>query len=745
MKQTVKFTALLAALSLFLCGCNTIGNFERSDPPRTDHAGGSIDTSSVSTSDTSASDLTDSSEAGINTITSLASGRGTMLSVSDSELEITRLSRGNNVSFNDDMWTVFVYMCGSDLESDQGSATDDMLEMQEATENCPSLRFVVEADGTEEWWNDLCEDGKKQRLVFSDGSCDAVYSGENTNMGDPDTLEDFLRWGIDEYGSKYMALDLWNHGGGSISGVCFDELNDDDSLSLLEIDKALASLFEDFRGRFQLIGCDACLMGTVELANIFASYSDFMIGSQDLETGNGWDYNSFADAINAGADNGGDLGKYLCDGYYNSCMLTGEQNEATLSVIDLSELDAFLAEFNAFSSELYDFASNGVTDVIRAAKSALNFGGNNRSEGYTNMVDIKDLLFNTSDYSDHADKAAQLLDKCVIYSRNGESFRYAGGLSIYYPLCVQGSSELDMLKDICVSPYYLSLSDLCAYGSDNNGSIDGYDPDSWLGTDSLFWSGSGISYWDYGYWELNSSTGLNSNTDDTAITFDNEPNIDEEGMYNFTLSEDSLYDLDTVYCSIMMSHWDEEDNCEYMLDLGTDDYVDMDWDTGYCCDAFDGIWFALPDGQPICVYLVETYIDETEYYNIYTSPIYLNGEYTNLRIKQDYSTDEVITTILGVWDGISDSGSAARDMYQLQAGDVIEPCYYAYDAETLEYVTDFYGEEYVYDGYSEIGYGEMYYGDYYYSFEIYDYYGNVLYTDFVLFGIDEEGLYYYGE
>ena len=42
----------------------------------------------------------------------------------------------------------------------------------------------------------------------------------------------------------------------------------------------------------------------------------------------------------------------------------------------------------------------------------------------------------------------------------------------------------------------------------------------------------------------------------------------------------------------------------------------------------------------------------------------------------------------------------------------------------------------------------LYDGDYYYSFEIYDYYGNAVYTDFVMFGIetDEIGnveLFYY--
>ena len=61
---------------------------------------------------------------------------------------------------------------------------------------------------------------------------------------------------------------------------------------------------------------------------------------------------------------------------------------------------------------------------------------------------------------------------------------------------------------------------------------------------------------------------------------------------------------------------------------------------------------------------------------------------------------------------------------------------------------DFYGAAYVCEGDLLIDYDYLYDGDYYYSFEIYDYYGNAVYTDFVMFGIetDEIGnveLFYY--
>lgn len=315
---------------------------------------------------------------------------------------------------------------------------------------------------------------------------------------------------------------------------------------------------------------------------------------------------------------------------------------------------------------------------------------------------------------------------------------------MYYPLSVQGSNELGIFKDICISPYYLSLVDLCAYGSSNNGVVDGFDFGGWIGNDSNYWNDSSISDSDFDYWDLTDDGSLNNDASNSALEYEIPPYLDDEGSYVFKLTEDSLYDLDTVYCNVMMSYFDTEEGIDLMLDLGTDDYVDMDWGTGLCRDNFDGFWFVLPDGQPICVYLIES-VYEDEVYNVYTAPIYLNGEYTNLKIRQTYTDDGMVTEILGAWDGISESGSAARDLIQLKSGDVIEPCYPAYNAETYEYFDDYCGDRYIYDGSPYLEMGFLSDGDYYYSFEIYDYFNNGLYPDFVLFGVSDGELWYYEE
>ena len=58
-------------------------------------------------------------------------------------------------------WTIFVYLCGTDLESPMfkgGSATDDIKEMKAATAD-DRIRFVIQTGGTTFWHNgDMDED-----------------------------------------------------------------------------------------------------------------------------------------------------------------------------------------------------------------------------------------------------------------------------------------------------------------------------------------------------------------------------------------------------------------------------------------------------------------------------------------------------------------------------------------------------------------------------------------------------------
>ena len=171
------------------------------------------------------------------------------------------------------------------------------------------------------------------------------------------------------------------------------------------------------------------------------------------------------------------------------------------------------------------------------------------------------------------------------------------------------------------------------------------------------------------------------------------------------------------------------------VELGETYDVNVDWDTGYVSDNFDGCWLSLPDGQNLATYIV----DVTDDYVVYTSPVLLNEEETFLRIRQ-YLDDGSIR-VEGAWDGIDDCGASARDIIKLRKGDEIIPTYYCVDEEG-EDLDGYEGDPYTVKakkGKLKLAYDYLYIGDYAYSFCITDVYGDDYITDSAEFNIDEEG------
>ena len=173
-------------------------------------------------------------------------------------------------------WTVLLYICGSDLESLYSSAAEDIEEIA-AAEYSEDVRVVIQTGGANEWHNNVSSDAI-QRFIKTEGGIECVEELDDANMGAPETLADFVLWGVENYPAKKMGLILWDHGGGSVGGVCQDEKNDD-SLTLAELDKVFNSVYDAMTDRFEFIGFDACLMATLETANILVPYARYMYAS----------------------------------------------------------------------------------------------------------------------------------------------------------------------------------------------------------------------------------------------------------------------------------------------------------------------------------------------------------------------------------------------------------------------------------------------------------------------------------
>ena len=155
--------------------------------------------------------------------------------------------------------TVMVYMCASDMYD---AALYDLLEMCEADLGS-QVQVAVMAGGAQDWEDILEGDALNRFSIENQDVADDYEALPMASMGDPETLCDFLDWAVETHPADRYVLVLWDHGGGTGSGICWDESAGDDFLSIWEIYDALYT-YEEQNPDFHLdmIGFDACLMGT---------------------------------------------------------------------------------------------------------------------------------------------------------------------------------------------------------------------------------------------------------------------------------------------------------------------------------------------------------------------------------------------------------------------------------------------------------------------------------------------------
>ena len=131
-----------------------------------------------------------------------------------------------------------------------------------------------------------------------------------------------------------------------------------------------------------------------------------MFASEETEPGGGWNYTDIMDFLAENPDaSGAQLGEMQCKSYYQHCIDNGDPDGVTFAITDLSKINGLLTAFDATAKEMYE--SDSMTDIARAVYSADNFGGNNRNEGYTNMVDLLGLLNAVQPYAPSASDELQ--------------------------------------------------------------------------------------------------------------------------------------------------------------------------------------------------------------------------------------------------------------------------------------------------------------------------------------------------
>ncbi|MDI6793436.1 MAG: clostripain-related cysteine peptidase, partial [bacterium] len=277
-------------------------------------------------------------------------------------------------------WTFLVYLDGDNNLEDAG--IDDLNEM-EIPVSSGRVNVVVQFDRIAGYnfsngnWTTT-----RRYLVTQDGNPGVINSvlledmGE-LNMGDPATLVDFVEWGMDNYPANHYALILWNHGGGwrermeeilkaqskkgSDRAVCWDDTDGGDCLFMSEVKDALVQVALE-RQPLDLLGFDACLMNMIEVAYQVRDHAGIMVGSEEVEPGDGWPYDPILGDLNANpAMSPAELGTVIVDRYGES--YPGDP-WVTQSAIDLTTIP----NLTTLVSDLADSLVSPYWDEIRTAR-----------------------------------------------------------------------------------------------------------------------------------------------------------------------------------------------------------------------------------------------------------------------------------------------------------------------------------------------------------------------------------------
>ncbi|MDR1638222.1 MAG: hypothetical protein LBT59_00870 [Clostridiales bacterium] len=334
-------------------------------------------------------------------------------------------------------FTILVYMNGSDLESEDGAATDDLEEMSRAKLDETAASLVLFTGGASRWQNDTVSDQECALWEMSKGNLVKLASVGQRNMGDPGTLASFIQFGTQAFPAQKTMLVLWDHGGGSIAGYGQDENFRNSALTLLDLNLAFErGLYE--MPKLELLGFDSCLMASVEMAVVAANYAKYMVASEDLEPGGGWDY-SFLRELDGGMS-GAELGIHVADAYMS--QYGRNTNEIlTMSLLDLSQAGAVMNSIG----DLMKKAKNNVGDpsgfkvLAKKRRGTKTFGEGSPRDNESDMVDIGLMAESLQDlFPEEAQKVFEALGRTVIYNRHNLE-EDAQGLSAFY---IYGGKDL---------------------------------------------------------------------------------------------------------------------------------------------------------------------------------------------------------------------------------------------------------------------------------------------------------------
>jgi hypothetical protein len=334
-------------------------------------------------------------------------------------------------------WTYLVYMLAdNNLEAYALQDLEALMEVG-STGKLTILAQVDRARGeSEEPIGGLASFTGAKRVRVEPGRLLALQTLGDVNQGASGTLSDFLAWGIQAAPADHYALVLWDHGGAFGRFGVDSSSGDNDGLDLTELTRAvdLSIAATGLRGPLDLIGFDACLLGTWEVAVALEGRARYLLGSEEVEPGHGWDHRAVS-LLTSGAEARA-LGSALLSGYAAQAREQGTFARTTLALTDLRRVPAVSERIGDLTRQL----STGIEDTARLigqSRAAVGTFGSVPRGASANMIDLQSwadqLGRRAPELQPSIAALRSALADAVVEQTQGDAHEGLGGLSVYFP------------------------------------------------------------------------------------------------------------------------------------------------------------------------------------------------------------------------------------------------------------------------------------------------------------------------
>jgi len=180
-------------------------------------------------------------------------------------------------------WTVLLY---SAADNDQKVYNIQNVAELETVGSDDHTAIVAQVDT-----GDQCSRYLVQKAAQTDLSriqSPALETTGPVDMSKSQTLADFVAWGMEHYPAQHTMVIVSDHGSGWQGAV--EDDSHDDWMSMPAMREAFEQAAQRTGKTVDIIGFDACLMASTEVAHELKDVCRYVVGSEDYEDSAGWPY-----------------------------------------------------------------------------------------------------------------------------------------------------------------------------------------------------------------------------------------------------------------------------------------------------------------------------------------------------------------------------------------------------------------------------------------------------------------------